>query len=114
MCTNTRSRIYATLTCVVKDILDDVLNFLKRKVVLWSLACVPVYSRNWAALEVTSLDVFKPLLPDGVDEEEGTPAHTVTLVVEVCVRCLPVCRTRAVMTEECGGLEGVSHHLPYH
>ena len=60
---------------------------------LRSLACVPVYSRNWAALEEAGLDVVKPLLPDGMDEEEGTLAHTVALVIKMSVRYLPLRRT---------------------
>ena len=49
-----------------------------------------------------------------MDEEEGVSAYTVALVVEVCVCDLPLRRTRAVMTKDIGGLEGVSHHLPHH
>ena len=64
-----------------------------------------MYSWNWAALEVARLDVLKPLLPDGMDDEEGAPAHTVALVVEVCVCDLSLHRTIAVMTEDTGKCE---------
>ena len=80
---------------------------------LWSPARVPVYSRNWAILEVARLEVFKPLLPDGMDEEEGAPAHTETLMVKLSVCNPPDCRTSSVMTDEGCGLEGVCHHLPH-
>ena len=102
------------LTCVVKNILYDVLNLLTGYLVLWSPARVSVYSRNWTALEVAGFDVFKSFLPDGMDKEEGAPAHTVTLVIKVCVGDPSICRARAMMTQESGGLEGVSHHLSHH
>ena len=70
------------LTSVVENVLSDVLNLLKGKLVFWPPACVPVYSRHWSCFKKAGLDV---LHADGVDEGEGMLITTVTLVVKLSV-----------------------------
>ena len=88
------------LTSVVKNVLSDVLNLLKGKLVFWPTACVPVYSWHWSCFEKAGLDVLKPLLADGVDEEEGMLTNAVTLVIQLSVSYLPLCRVITVVTLE--------------
>lgn len=102
------------LTSVVQDVLYDVLDLLKAQVVLWSLACVPVYSRNWTVFQVAGLDVLESLQANGVHKQKGALTHTVSLVKKLAIHCLSVCRRIAVMTDECCRLEGVSHDVSHH
>ena len=62
--------------------------------VLWPLACVPVYPHSWSVCEVTPLDVLEPLEANIVEEQESMLAHTLAMVT-IC--CLPLFRTGAVM-----------------
>ena len=88
------------LTSVVKNVLSDVLNLLKGKLVFWPPARVPVYSWHWSCFEIAGLNVLKPLHADGVDEEEGVLTNAVTLVIKQSVRYLPLCRAVTVVTLE--------------
>ena len=47
------------------------------------LACLPVYSHSWSIHEVTLLDVLEPLDADVVEEQEGTLAHVLAMVVKL-------------------------------
>ena len=88
------------LTSVVKNVLSDVLNLLKGKLVFCPPARVPVYSQHWPCFEKAGLDVLKPLHADGVDEEEGMLTNAVTLVVKKSVCNLPLFRAITVVTLE--------------
>ena len=88
------------LTSVVKNVLSDVLNLLKGKLVFWPIARVPMYSWHWSYFEKAGLDVLKPLPADGVDEEQGMLTNAVTLVIELSVSYLPLCRVITVVTLE--------------
>ena len=102
------------LTCVVQDVLNNVLNLLKSQVVLWPLACVSMHPHSWPILEVTLLNVLEPLDADVVEEQEGTLANTLALVVELAIRSLPLFRTGAVVALQGTGLIAVSHDLSHH
>ena len=51
-----------------------------------------LYSWHWSCFEKAGLDVLKPLLANDVDEEEGMLTNAVTLVIELSVSYLPLCR----------------------
>ena len=82
--------------------------------VLRPLSHVSVYSHSWSICEVALLDILEPLDADIVQEQEGTLAHTLAMVVKVTVRYFPLFRSGAVVTLQCGRLVGVSHDLSHH
>ena len=100
-------------THVVQDVLDNVLDLVKYQVVLRPLACVSVYSHSWSICEVALLDI-EPFDADIVQEQEGTLAHVLAMVVKVTVHYFLLFRSGAVVTLQCGGLVGVSHDLSHH
>ena len=98
-------------TCVVQDVLNNILTLLKSQVVLWTLACVSMHPHSWPILEVT-LNVLEPLDVDIV-KEQGTLANT-AMVVKLAIRSFSLFRTGAVVALQGTGLVAVSHDLLHH
>ena len=81
---------------------------------LWPLARVPMYPHSWSIHEVALLDVLEPLEANVMEEQEGALTYTLALVVKLTIRGLPLFRTGAVVTLQCGGLVAMSHDLSHH
>ena len=71
---------------------------------LWPLAYVSMHPHSWSILEVTFLNVLKPLDADVMEEQEGMLANTLAMVVELAIRFLPLFRTGAVVALQGGRL----------
>ena len=106
--------MYCYRTRVVQDVLYDVLDLLKCQVVLWPLAHVSMNPHSWSIHEIAFLDVLEPLEADVMQEQEGTLAHSLAMVVKLTIRSSSQFRTGAVVALQCGGLVAVSHDLSHH
>ena len=87
-----------SLTCVVKDKLNDILNLVKSQVVLWPLSCVPVYPHSWSICEVALLYFFEPRETNVMEEQEGALTHALAVVVKPVVSRLSLLRSGAMVT----------------
>lgn len=103
----------SSYTCVIQDVLNDVPDLLKSQVVFRPLACVSMHPHSWSILEVTLLDILEPLEADVMEEQEGTLANALAMVVELPIRYLSLFRTGAVVALQSGGLVAVSHDLSH-
>ena len=100
-------------TCVVKDVLYNILNLIQGEVVFWHLPLVAMNPHSWSVGDVALLQVLVALDANVVKEEKGTLAYTLTMVVEKGRCYLSLRRTCAMVTLQDGGLETAGHNLPH-